>query len=122
MRQSKTITIDDDKITVYELTVEEVLSVIEDSDGVDISLINEHLSKCTNLSFEKMKKMAPSELKQVWAAFQEVNAVFFSIIEKTGVFQQVRPAMQSAFAEEMAKSLPGQQLKSGCAGSSNMDT
>lgn len=115
MRQSKTITIDDDRITVYELTVEEILAAIEtDTAGQDAFM--DQLPKCTDLAVNKMKKMAPSELKQVWDAFQEVNSVFFSVIETMGIIDQVLPQIRKAVVAEMEKSFPDLPSKNDSAG------
>ena len=63
MRLTKAITIDDDRITVYEVIVEDLLSVMDASEADIRGRLDELLPKCTDLSMARMKKLAPSELK-----------------------------------------------------------
>jgi hypothetical protein len=95
----KTVELDDGKtILVHELTVGQILDLFEDKDlggdgsdesGSDISSLmkvaTRHLPKATNLTFEEMRDMAPSELKVVYDAFAEVNTVFFGIARSMGM-------------------------------------
>jgi len=105
MRLSKAITIDDDRITVFEVIVEDLLSVIDASEADVRNRIDELLPKCTDLSMARMKKMAPSELKKVWDAFREVNAVFFSAVEKTGMLSTLTDGMKNIITAEMKRNL-----------------
>jgi hypothetical protein len=105
MRLTKTITIDDDRITVWEVTVKDWLSIMEKPDGDIKAGIDSLLPKCTDLTVERMKQMTPSELKKVWDAFREVNAVFFSAVQESGLFQNVINATRRAVAEEMENGL-----------------
>ena len=105
MRLSKAVTIDDDKITVHEIIVEDFLQVADAADKELSEQVLELLPKCTDLTVEKMKKMAPSELKRVWDAFREVNAVFFSVIETLGLYQAVIPQVKSVILAEMTKQM-----------------
>ncbi len=105
MRQSKTITIDDDRITVFEVIVEDLLAVIESSNEELRERVDELLPKCSDLPLSRMKKMAPSELNQVWEAFREVNSVFFSTIDKLGIMGTIIPEIKKAVVAEMQAEL-----------------
>lgn len=104
-RKRKTIKIDDREITVLELTVQDILDFIEDENvtgdddlkkppdelspkpvgGSPKDLIDELLPKATDIKLAALKKMAPSEIKEIWDAFKEVNAVFFEAAQNVGL-------------------------------------
>ena len=107
MRLSKTITIDDDRITVYEVIVEDLLSVIDSTEADVRNRLDELLPKCTDLSLARLKKMAPSEIKKIWDAFREVNAVFFSALETMGMLDRVLMEVKKAV---MTNGFPGAAL------------
>lgn len=113
MRLSKTITIDDDRITVYEVIVEDLLSVIDSSEADVRNRMDELLPKCTDLPMARMKKLAPSEIKKVWDAFREVNAVFFSALEAMGMLDRILGEIKKAV---MANGFPAAALNDVSAG------
>lgn len=125
MRLTKTldIYIGDTKkpVTVYEVTPEDVLSVIDSTEDEIRERADELLPRCVTMTFDDMKKTAPSQLKLVWEAFTEVNAVFFSLVEKTGVMNEIIPDIGRAVLAEIRKdlgsSLPEQPSSSYSAGS-----
>lgn len=90
MRKSKVIKIDSQEITVRELTVRDFIQLIE-SIGADASRTNlgeqiaTLLPKATDLNLDKAKDMAPSELKEIYDAFREVNEVFFETAQQLGL-------------------------------------
>lgn len=46
------------------------------------------------LSFEDLKGLYPSEHKQIWEAFKEVNAVFFDVVQMLGFNQLLDEILQ----------------------------
>jgi hypothetical protein len=125
-RLSKTITIDDKPVTVYEVIPDDVLTVIDMGQDEVISRAHELLPKCVTLTLAEMKKMAPSDLAKVWVAFREVNAVFFSLVERLGIMDSILPGVRETILAEMnrelAKSLTEPPSSAGSAGSSSEDT
>jgi len=86
MPKTKTIKIDDHKITVKELRVKDIRQLIEKAEDLDKGFehMKEILPLATDLSLEKLDNMAPSELKTLWDAFKEVNAVFSTWWQRRG--------------------------------------
>ena len=76
MRQRKVVKIDDREITVKELTVQEILDILNDTESAgkdqvqDLkNLVEKHLVKATDASLDDFKGMAPSEIQQVFDIF-----------------------------------------------------
>ena len=88
MRETKTIKIDDREITVKELRIGEILEFwneVWETQGISIPEIQKIVDKllpviAPELTLEKMRAMAPSELRVVWDAFREVNSDFFEVV------------------------------------------
>ncbi|MBW1666845.1 MAG: hypothetical protein JRJ66_02100 [Deltaproteobacteria bacterium] len=98
MRKRKTIKIDDREFTVKELTVKEILEILDEAGGSgsdeggpidqiqDLkALVEKHLVKATDAKIDDFKGMAPSEIKQIVDAFREVNSVFFDAAQRLGL-------------------------------------
>jgi len=90
MRKSKIIKIDDKEITVKELRVKDILSVFDmaGQKGIDdwSKQIETFLPKITTgISIEDLKKMAPSEIKQIVDAVKEVNNDFLAVARTLGL-------------------------------------
>lgn len=123
MRNSKPIEIDEVKITVHELTVEEIINIGQNKalkdKSTDLSdfkaLFEIHLPKAlTGVTFDELVKMAPSDLKQIYDTFKEVNSVFFAVARSVGLgelLNQVIQAIQKDFLRLLADSfLPGTKM------------
>ena len=65
-------------------------------------LFNDLLPKITDLTFEEMKDLAPSELMQGWNIFKEVNADFFVIAQTIGLGETVK-AMKEMFVNNLLR-------------------
>ena len=122
MRKRKTIKIDTREITVKELTVREILEILDEAgvqetksedkskDGLqDLKgLVEKHLAKATDATLEEFKNMAPSEIKEVFEAFREVNAVFFAAARQAGLgtfMGRIKAALIKDLSEICAVSL-----------------
>lgn len=93
-RLSKELKIEGKTVTVYELTVKDIKKLWKDLTGtsaevIDIpmfsneAILQEHWDKCVHgLKLEETDDLAPSELKLVYDAFSEVNAIFFDLTLK----------------------------------------
>ena len=97
--------------TIYELRVRTILELFEKFEKNQNSetetdqfkrLFNELLPKITDLTFEEMKDLAPSELMQGWNIFKEVNADFFVIAQTIGLGETVK-AMKEMFVNNLLK-------------------
>ena len=88
MRAIREIEVAGRKIRVRELTVGEIRAWLKDSgmvsgDLVDAALFEEFslpdLQRMTNLTTEAIAGLAPSDLREVFKACEEVNADFFAM-------------------------------------------
>lgn len=93
MRKHEVIEIDGRKITVSELKVKDLLSIIRGEDGrLGAVTVTDVIRKATEVlplavdcPVEELQELAPSELEAVWEAFRRVNAVFFGLAGTFGV-------------------------------------
>lgn len=93
MRKHEVIEIDGRKITVSELKVKDILSLIRGEDGrLGAVTVSEVIRKATEVlplavdcPVEELQELAPSELEAVWEAFKRVNSVFFAVAGTLGV-------------------------------------
>jgi hypothetical protein len=116
MRNSKSIEIDDKKITVYELTVAEIIGIGEtkaikekSTDLSDFkSVLEDYLPKAlSGVTLDELIKMAPSDLKEIYDIFREVNATFFDVARSMGMgelLNQVTQAIQKDFLKLLVDS------------------
>lgn len=107
MRKTKTIKIDDREITVKELRVKDIREIFErgESIGEGIDQFTELLPLATDLSLKDANEMAPSELKIIWEAFREVNAVFFDAVAKAGIVDHLKTSILTELTAAFATSL-----------------
>ena len=94
MRKERKFKIDgmEKSIEVYELSVRQIIGLIEDDSLGDLSLpalrslfTDRLLPIGSNLTYEELVEMFPSEIKECWEKFREVNASFFEGIELMGL-------------------------------------
>lgn len=97
MRGQKTFTIEghEKAITVYELTVKQILGIfnVKPTDS-SLPAIGKHveasfLDIASTLKQADMEVFTPSEIEYVWTQFREVNAAFFRIAQTVGLDQFV---------------------------------
>lgn len=125
MRRVKDVQVDKTVYTVRELTVKEIINLFqrvekkspdsEDTDTTDsIGYLKSELQQMLALGLEGDYKvedfydMSPSELKQIYEAFKEVNSVFFGIARQVGMgelLEQVIRQIRIAFSEVLVSSL-----------------
>ena len=111
MRKTKTFKIEgrDPNYTVKELTVREIISLMEGDalddmsiDGLKKLLVGRLLPLCTEgFTVEDLMDFAPSELEVVWSNFQEVNTSFFVVARKSGLTETLSK-MKEAFLKDFS--------------------
>lgn len=117
MRKTKSFKIEgfDQQIMVKELTVNQIISLMQDDVLTDASLDtlrtvfqDRLLPLCLEgLTMKDLLDFAPSELEQIWDNFQEVNSSFFVLARKSGLMKSVdelRAAMLSDFSKLLVSS------------------
>ena len=105
MRKTKVIKIDDREITVRELRVKDIHSIVQTADrleGDTLKAIEEYLPMATDLTIADLEEMAPSELKLIWEAFKEVNADFLALAEAVGLGKAILETMRRHLSEAFA--------------------
>lgn len=115
-RGKKTLELEGRKesVEVYELTFNEIKSILDmqDLDGSDFGSLLSHfggkiLPLVTNLSLEEVQDLRPSQAKLIWDTAQEVNSVFFDIVNSSGILpylQEFKNAMLADFLKYVASS------------------
>ena len=107
MRKTKTIKIDDREIVVKELRVKDIRNMLSKADDIkgaeDFFTL---LPAAVNLEPAELDEYAPSELKTIYDAFREVNAVFFSLAAKSGIFGILKNSILKNLTDISADLLP----------------
>jgi hypothetical protein len=94
MRKTKTFKLEgwDKQFTVNELTVKQIISLLQDDPLRRISdvdwlrkSLDRLLPDCGNVATDDLIAMAPSEIEEIWKQFQEVNKVFFATARQVGL-------------------------------------
>lgn len=88
MRKQKEITLGDDlKVTVKELRVRTIVGLFDQKDATLplAQRFDDLLPEACSLGKEALLDLVPSELEEIWVAFREVNAAFFSLAAKMGL-------------------------------------
>lgn len=107
MRKTKTIKIDDREITVKELRVKDIIALAGDvggESGNTLEVVQKMLPLCVDIDKDALLDFAPSELRQLYVAFQEVNADFLEIVKALGL-DKAKDAIVEAIQTTLSSSL-----------------
>jgi len=127
MRLSKTVKIDSKEYTIKELTLNDIIELLQKSNFLNTSGsgveeqesskkddltrlksdLEEMMKRCCDFDIEDLKKqnVAPSEIKQLFDAFKEVNSDFLAGAKALGVteiFTQLKVAALQNFSSLLA--------------------
>ena len=120
-RKSITKKIDDKEYTIKELTIKQIMDLLDSGVNVekvgqgnkdvkkpvgksglkeDIQEYVSAISKIINMTadgfgVDDLMLLAPSEVMVLWVAFKEVNNDFLSILEKLGVLEMLKEVKES---------------------------
>jgi hypothetical protein len=100
MRITKTFKIEgyDKSFEVKELKVKEIIGLMAGDESVldDLSIekfkelaTDKFLPIASNIEFNELEEMTPSELIEVWDHFKEVNKSFFDLAQKMGLQEMI---------------------------------
>jgi len=98
------------EITVRELRVKDILSLMDKGGGLGgdlLQILKEKWAEATDLTWDDAQTMAPSELKTVYDVFKEVNADFFLIAASLGltsVLETIKQAVIEGMDRDLKKS------------------
>lgn len=108
MRKTETFEIEgyEKKVIVNELTIKQIISLMEKDVLGDASL--DHLRSqfeetilpmCTNLKLDDLLEMAPSDVKHIWGKFREINEAFFEMARDAGLLNLVSGIKEAIIAD-----------------------
>ena len=60
------------------------------------------LPSVTNIDMNRLEEFAPSELKQLWEAFREVNGDFFVVIQKLKIEEIITDSLRKSLTDVFA--------------------
>jgi hypothetical protein len=105
---------DDREYEVYELTVRQIIDLIQDKaleGSLTIDDFQKYFSKMLplfcNVKLEELLDMRPSEIKVIWDKFSEANSVFFDTARKAGLdslIGQLKKAIIADFSNLLVSS------------------
>ena len=108
MRKTETFEIEgyEKKVTVNELTIKQIISLMQQDVLGDASLENLRrqfeeilLPMCTNLEMSDLMEMAPSDVKHIWEKFKEINSAFFEVARDAGLLTLVSGIKEAIIAD-----------------------
>lgn len=104
MQKTKTIQIGSRSFTVRELPVRVIWDLINSGDvkvgGVERMKTMLQLG-CPDLNEDVLLDLYPSEIEELWQAFEEVNAAFLGIVRRVGLDQVIITAVREAITGSM---------------------
>ena len=128
-RLAKEVKVAGKNITVFEMTVKDIKKLWGDLTGTNMEspeaslfssdqLMRTHWDKCVHgITLEESEDLTPSELKIIYDAFSEVNAVFFDLSLKlegeNPLLTGLREAIMKDLMRRYVASLPPDTMESG---------
>ncbi len=116
-RRFDTVFLNDKEITVKELTVGEILDLMQSEGDADDSLTafgrkaDSFLQVSCGLALEDLKAFAPSQIKMLYEKFREVNQAFFDLARTlraqemlAGIGEELKRSLASDFRELLSAS------------------
>ena len=102
----------DQSFVVYELTIRQIIDLIQDekiTDDLSVSGFKEYfgetiLPAVSTVSMDDLLDMAPSDIKIIWDKFQEANEVFFAAARQLGM-EDILNNLKRAVTEDFSKLL-----------------
>jgi len=114
MRKTHSFKIEDydRSFEVYELTIRQIIDLMQDekiTDNLSLNAFKEYFGEAilpavTNVSIDDLIDMAPSDIKVIWDKFQETNKVFFGAARQLGL-EEVIHNLRRAIIEDFSKLL-----------------
>lgn len=103
MQKAKTIQIGNRSFTVRELPVRVIWELVNNGGGgAGIDRAKNMLQLgCPDLTEEALLDLYPSEIEELWQAFEEVNAAFLGLVRRVGLDQMIITAVREAVMDSM---------------------
>ena len=109
MKKTKEVEIRDGwTVTFTELTARQIRGFYErlenGEEEDDLDVLRSLISEGTDIEdIDTLEDLAPSEMKELWTAFKEVNADFFGVIEGLGILENVKGELKRAIQSELTR-------------------
>jgi hypothetical protein len=106
MLKTKIVRIDEQTFTVKELPMKVVRELVngEDKDTPMLERAKRLLQlACPELTTDAMWEMYPSEIEEIWRAFEEVNAAFLGVMRTLKIDQIIVEAMKTSLFDSMRR-------------------
>lgn len=109
MQKSKTIQLGEQSFTVKELPMRVIWELVNNKKADQDPMVERVQSlvalSCPELTMETVLDLYPSEIEELWAAFQEVNAAFLGAVRRIGLFETLRETIGPLVKVEMLKAI-----------------
>ncbi len=122
MKKQVTVQIESKRFTISELTVKQIIELSSSAKiGNTLAVLSENkmanifasfseelkiiLEKCCDFGLGDLEELAPSEVKQLFDAFKEVNADFLLILREVGILPalvRIKDQMAANFLKVLA--------------------
>ena len=99
MQKTKTIPIGNQTFTVKELPTRVIWDLVNNGEkkGPGADRMKDLLRLgCPELTDEVLLDLFPSEIEELWGAFEEVNAAFLGLVRRVGLDQAIITAVKNA--------------------------
>lgn len=106
MQKTKTIQIGNRSFTLKELPVRVIWELINNDQSTEKASMLDRCRNllqlaCPELNQEVLLEFYPSEIEELWQAFEEVNAAFLGVVRRIGlidiVIDGIKPIMAAEF-------------------------
>lgn len=103
MQKTKNIPIGSRTFTVKELPTRVIWNLVNNGDKTEgVDRMKGLLSLgCPELTDEVLLDLYPSEIEELWDAFEEVNAAFLGLVRRVGLDQAIITAVKAAVMDSM---------------------
>lgn len=104
VREGKEVTISGCKITINEMTIGDIKRLwaeLGNMESMDAFLRKNWNDFIVGIEIDECDALTPGELKQIYAAFREVNAVFFDLAAKSAAADPGLKEMQAAIMNDL---------------------
>ena len=108
MRKMVNKVIGDKELVIKELRVRDIMSLVDGATDLTsmasfISKGNTIVEQCViGLNFEELQDLAPSELKELYDAFREVNETFFDLAKGLGLMD-IFASLKTQFTADLLR-------------------
>lgn len=111
MQKVKVVQIGTRSFTIKELPVRAVWELMNNEQGAGEQLpVGDRFHRllamaCPELNKDTILDLYPSEIEELWQAFQEVNAAFLGVVRRIGLFEILIGGIKPILERELTKAM-----------------